>query len=129
MSLKKYIFLSADNTTWTQIPDPDPGSYNIQPVKVEDILTTESGKTKKVIQRKDKRQINCTFTLTDIWMMKLAVWNNMNGFYIKFFDDISGKDTVAYVYTDGWNPQLIDGSTNHTAYQGIWTCPLNFVEF
>lgn len=127
MSLKDYVYLSEDKKTWIKLPDPD--SYQLQPLNIEDILTAASGKTIKVLQRTGKMQISCSFTLTDIWLAKLAVWNAKPSMYVKYFDDIKGEDAVMQAYTQNWNPQLIENSQNHAQYKGIWTCPIDFIEF
>lgn len=125
--LKNYLLLSDDNSSWTRLPDPE--SYQLQRQKVEDIYAMEDGSTKKVIRRTGKRQISCTFTLTDTWLSRLAAWNDKSSFYVKFYDDRKGEDEVSLFYSDGWQSDLIRESVSHKNLKGVWNVTLNFIEF
>ena len=106
----------------TAIPNPVPGTFQIEFTPDETIENSEAGTELGAVKRLDKKTFKADFQVTSFWR--------------QFLENVCKVRTVTLNYqgTDytvrarGYNPKLFENSEWTEGTEGLWTINLTFTE-
>lgn len=106
----------------TAIPNPVPGSFQIEYTPDEVIELSEAGTELGSVRRLNKRTFKGDWQVTSFWLEVLRDFCELRTVTLRY----QGQDYT--VRARGFNPQLANNAEYVEGTEGLWTLNLTFTE-
>ena len=113
----------------TEIPWPNPDTWNENPEDVETVGTTEAGTDQVLSVRRGKFSASGTWNCSDVWAKKFREYYLQDSVAVSLYDIIAGEYQVIPCRIRNFRAALVGNSQRTAGTNGLYVVSFDLIAF